>query len=498
MLHRLTLERLHISRPKKPMIEQVIPLLRSLPRLTGLELSSCSLSEPELEELVNALPCQLTSLDLHNDHLITGSCDEECRNTSRPALTTLIQELPKRCPNLKHLDLDFYSYMSTECLNNLLLTIPHIQSLHLQSDYICWVDVSKIFQTCTLLESISLISRCLSVEEFSSDEEEGSLPALPRWKNRRSRYQMTNCRIPEHVDLGSLACARLQSIRFYSSPHHSVPLDSMPVFGLLREKGQQLRHLHAQSLYNISWHTVSVWCGNLQTLDLSHSRVVPYSATGIEEVVLSGLFRIFKGLERIGLPCVTNQILIEIGRFCSKLKEIHFEGHASGSNFIHSQTKVTDLGVVALAEGCPALQVISLAGCNAVSVASLRALAFHCKHMKALLLPGCTKINDDAIAKVWPSIGKSLLVLDLVGCKITSKTIRLFYQLGQVQGTSLVVLAIARSLSKSAKSELLELQRGLPSLRISSSMFGIPWDGFFGSRSLDDLIPQSRIVNQGA
>lgn len=491
-LNASTLEKVSLSGLKKPISNMIISLVRALPRLTELGLISCPLMESELEGIVDALPCQLTSLDLHNDHLLSGSCEEDCRrNTTQPVLNTFIQELQKKCPNLKHLDLDFCSYVSTECLDNLLLAIPHFRILHLQSAMFGWLEVSKILRSCTLLESVSIVSSRLGEEQDSSEEDGRGLLGV---KGLRSRRQMFFNTGSQHPNLGSLVHAPLQSIRFYSSPHHAVPLDSTPLFGLLKDKGQQLRHLHAQSLYNTSWHTVSVWCANLQTLDLSHARAIPYSATGIEEVVLSGLPRLLKGLEKIGLPSVTDRVLAELGYFCPKLKEIHFEGHASASGVIQSQSRVTDRGVVALAEGCPDLQVISLAGCTSVTVASLRALAFHCGHLKALLLPGCTKINDDAMAAIWPRFGKSLLVLDLIGCKITSKTIRLFCQLAQMHGTSLVVLGIARSLCKLVKPELSELTKRLPSLRVLNGQSGFPWDGFFGSRSIEEMIPQLSVM----
>ena len=45
-------------------------------------------------------------------------------------------------------------------------------------------------------------------------------------------------------------------------------------------------------------------------------------------MVLSGIPRLLKGLEKLGLPSATDRILVEIGRFCAKLKEIHFEVRA--------------------------------------------------------------------------------------------------------------------------------------------------------------------------
>ncbi|MCO5577229.1 hypothetical protein L7F22_031056 [Adiantum nelumboides] len=252
--------------------------MRSLPHLMDFGLISSSLTETKLEGLLEALPSQLTGLDLHNDHILTGSCDEGGGlNTSGLSLDTLIQGLSKKCSSLSQLDLDFCSQISIMGLDSLLLAIPHIRKLHLQSATLGWHEVSKIFQQCTWLESISIVSRRLFEEPDTSDEDE----VLHRGIPRRLCHKILRRSTSQNADLRHFVRAPLRSIRFYSLPHHSVPLDSLPLLGLLKDKGQQLRELHAQSLYNTSWHTVSVSCANLQTLDLSHARAIPYSATGV-------------------------------------------------------------------------------------------------------------------------------------------------------------------------------------------------------------------------
>ena len=62
----------------------------------------------------------------------------------------------------------------------------------------------------------------------------------------------------------------------------------------------------------------------------------------------------------------------------------------------------------------------------------------------------------------------------------------------QLHGTSLAVLAVARTLHRSAKSEFLDLVSKVPSLRILSSTSGLPWDGFFHAYSLDEMVPHLR------
>ena len=264
------------TRCKKLNVDQIISFVRSCPRLTELALISCPTIECQLECVVDVLPYQLTSFDVHKDHILNGSCDEDIQITSPPDLNVFIRKVQQRCPNLRHLDLDFGSSISVECLDSLLLIIPQLCSIHLQSATIGWVEVSNILRSCSSLDSISIVSRSLVEEQNSDDEEE-----IFRNGAFRSRHRMASSKGYRHIELGSVAHKSLTSVRFYSSPHRSVPLDSTPLFGLLKDKGQQLRHLHAQSLYNTSWHTISVWCANLQTLDLSHARAMQYSSTGV-------------------------------------------------------------------------------------------------------------------------------------------------------------------------------------------------------------------------
>lgn len=486
--HASTLEKVSLHGLKNLRSDAVMSIVSSLPRLQEFAVISCPLVKfTDLEGIVQALPSHLIGLDFHVDHLLICDC-HECLETCLPVIhPSFIHILQKKFQNLQKLDLDLCCHMSTECLDCLLLAIPNIRSLNLHSHVFGWPEVSKILRSCASLQHLSIVSGLLIEEHNSSDEEEdiGLLGSRGRLGMRRQILFGTGF---EQFNLGFFVPVALCSIRLYSSPHRSVPLDSTPLSGLLKYSGQQLRHLHAQSLYNRSWHVISVSCANLQTLDLSHARAKAYEATGIEEVVICGLLRLSKALERIGLPSGTDRILVELGRFCPKLREIHFEGYGSINNMVPNNCRVTDRGAVALAEGCPDLQVVSLAGCAAVSIASIRALAFHCKGLKVLLLPGCMRINDHAVAAIVDRFCKSLLVLDLTGCKITLTTIKHLLQHVQMHGTSLRVLAVSRSLWKSTTAVHSELLRCIPSIRALSGSSGLPWDGFYGFKSIHTVI----------
>jgi len=142
-----------------------------------------------------------------------------------------------------------------------------------------------------------------------------------------------------------------------------VSFSTAPFSALLKDAGHQLHHLHAQNVLHTSLHTISVWYGNLETLDLSHERNKELLLTGIEEVILCGIPRLLKNLKKISLPMVFDNVLLELGRFCPKLKELRVEGFSCTVSRTMKEQAVTDRGVIAITGGCPKLEVLSLSGC---------------------------------------------------------------------------------------------------------------------------------------
>eukprot|EP00249_Psilotum_nudum_P014141 c24689_g1_i1 orf=263-2077(-) len=485
--HASTLEKLHLNCLKHLKSGDLASLIRNLTRLKELVIVSCPLLISDLEAVTNCLPSNLKRLDVHVDHLHRSYCHDSLQPTLTSVHDSFLASLQKQCPNLEVLDLDACSGITTQGLDSLLRAIPTLCSLDLHSHAIGWLDVKKIFMSCVSLCHLSLVSSCFVDDSSSSDDEGGGRMLGGRGKfNRRGWGQNSFPPISENHNFSTVVPSSLCSLRLYSDPHHSVPLDCSPVSILLKERGHQLRHFHAQSLFNTSWHTISVWCVNLQTLDLSHAWDKQLDITGIEEVVLCGLPRLLKSLLRIGLPSVNDRILVELGRFCPKLKEVRIEGYKSASPSVRSQGSVTDRGVRALSEGCFDLQVLSLVRCHKVTAGSLRALAFHCQDLKELHLTGCRGLKDDAVSIILPMLSNSLLLLDVVGCpKITSASIVCCLQHMKIHRIKLRVLAISREIWRSCKSEISELKCHAPSLSIRSGSSGIHWDGFYHSRALE-------------
>ena len=77
--------------------------------------------------------------------------------------------------------------------------------------------------------------------------------------------------------------------------------------------------------------------------------------------------------------------------------------------------KLTDKGLVVLAEGCPDLRALRLAGCRFVSSGSLQALSKNCPDLEELCLHGCVNVNDDGLSDLVTGC-RRITSLDLNKC----------------------------------------------------------------------------------
>lgn len=192
-----------------------------------------------------------------------------------------------------------------------------------------------------------------------------------------------------------------------------------------------------------------------------------------------------KNIKRIALPTVFDNVLVELGRFCPKLKELRVEGYSCTVPRTTKEQAVTDRGVIAIAEGCPELEVLSLSGCWKVTDSAIRALAFQCRQLKILHLTSCKNLTDIGVTLLLQQLNCSLRLLDLVGCvKITKGFIGSFSHLAEDRGSSLQVLAISMRLWKSSQEELMKLKMFAPYLTVRVGSCVTPWDGFYHSQSL--------------
>ncbi|CAI5459624.1 unnamed protein product [Closterium sp. Yama58-4] len=192
-------------------------------------------------------------------------------------------------------------------------------------------------------------------------------------------------------------------------------------------------------------------------MDLSRTDVLrppppPYGEPERSEEALCRAIRGLPLLERLALPLASDAVLLEISQFCPKLTALHAQplarfipvasAEGSGTNdFLYytssyarasvrvtlppAQPRVTDVGVVAIANGCTRLVQLSLGGCVNVRPAGWRQLARRCRRLEVLRLAR-TRVDDAAVVAalfgdswhggVGVAMNAALLLLDLFGC----------------------------------------------------------------------------------
>ncbi|XP_057826855.2 EIN3-binding F-box protein 1 isoform X1 [Cryptomeria japonica] len=458
-------------------VDRVVSLIASCPNLKDLSVVSCpSLVPFYLEIIANILPVHLVNLDFHVDSQF---------HLKLPALfDRVLDAVSHRCPHLQKLDLDSCIQVSRDCLFRFLDLKMSIKSLNLCCDTVGWPELANIFVSLKHLEHLSIVSSKLNESADTSDEEDYLLDR----RRMRSRMRLRNVEYASSLSdfksyVTSFPC-RLSSLRLYHSPHHSVSFTSAPSIALLKSLGHQIHHLHAQNVFNGGWHSISVWCAGLETLDLSHAKNKDLQLTGIEEVILCGLPRLLRNLKRIALPFVFDDVLVELGQFCPKLKELRFEGFSCKISKSTKKHLVTDRGVIAITEGCSELEVLSLSGCNKVTDSAIRELAFRCRKLKILHLSSCKKLTDIGVTILLQQLHGSLCLLDLVGCKnITKDIITSLSLLKEDQGFNIQVLAISKRLWASSEAELMKLKMCAPNLSVRVGSCKIIWDGFYHLRT---------------
>ncbi|GBG66466.1 hypothetical protein CBR_g61509 [Chara braunii] len=450
---------------------QIATLVQMMPKLTDLTVVGCQgLLSTHLDGLVGALPVGLERLDLHLDHLLGSRLCSSMGSVSPSSLLVtdrFADALARRCTALRDLNLENACTLSERGIGILTKCFPELTALSLQSPLLGWSDVQTIFSGCQRLKRFSLVSPHLQLHS-------GRRPG-GRWNAGMPR---------QALHLARSMPPSLSSLRLYSAPHESIPLEGKMTITLITEKGVQLEELHLQSRFQSTWQTVSVWCPSLRCLDLSHSSRSAHTFTEVDEVVLEGALQLMTRLERLALPTATDDILRAVGKHCPLLVELRFQGHESQSKLL-PRLPVTDRGVVAIAEHCPFLRVLSLAGCRNVTASSARALAFHCQMLEVLHLTSVSQMSDEGVELLMKN--NWLTVLDVLGCARITKA---FVQFLVRQFTKsperlrLRVLAVSSALKVGAAKEFRDIAAAHPRLDIRVGESGMSWDGFVNARPL--------------
>ena len=95
---------------------------------------------------------------------------------------------------------------------------------------------------------------------------------------------------------------------------------------------------------------------------------------------------------------ITDESFITVGQKCSKLVSISI-----------TNSNVTDIGIAALASGCPQLRTFSANYCPSMSTAGITALSHGCKELRTINLRDCGRITDDCLFRIAEGCPELLL-----------------------------------------------------------------------------------------
>lgn len=313
--HAATLESIELHGLKQLRSEDIQNEFANLPRLQHLTIASDPpVLTPNLQSLVNQLPTQLVTLDLHTTGYSTSVFSTPNSRTFPASITdTFVGALCDRCPNLRRLILDADFFISEATFARMCHTWPSLTLLHINSPALGWSSILHVFQSCQSLQELSLCSPNLTIPQKIDADTAG-------YSDGVEVAEMYSQKV-----LSDLMPPTLVSFRLYTSLHVSVPWDLIPAQDLMRFKGHHFRQLHAQHLYQMSWQKISVWCTNIRSLDLSHPHHHHFKLTEGEETALCRVVKHLVQLEELALPAASDRILSEIGRCCPRLTRLFFQ-----------------------------------------------------------------------------------------------------------------------------------------------------------------------------
>jgi hypothetical protein len=141
-------------------------------------------------------------------------------------------------------------------------------------------------------------------------------------------------------------------------------------------------------------------CPELRELTI-YVHGTPEGAEGLHDATAVVLAKGCRKLEvlRLNTSC-SDALLVALGTYCNRLTTLRVEFETNSS--------VTDIGVCALAQGCPSLRSLEGTLVPPVTIVGVTALATHCPHLRQLdAASGVAGALDDRSLAVQKVLGKA-------------------------------------------------------------------------------------------
>ncbi|KAK6164791.1 hypothetical protein DH2020_001655 [Rehmannia glutinosa] len=283
-----------------------------------------------------------------------------CQNVSHVGLSSL----NSLAGCLQQLNLSYGSRVD-RALADSLRNLSMLHSVKLDGCQVTCSGLKAIGNWCVSLKELSL-SKCMGVTD------EGLSSVVTKHKDMK-KLDITCCRKITHLSLANItnSCTSLVSLKMESCT--SVSAEAFVLIGqrcqFLEELDVTDNEIDDDGLISISM------CAQLSSLKLG--------------ICLN----------------ITDEGLIHIGKCCLKLKEID----------LYRSAGITDSSILAIACGCPGLEMINIAYCEFISDRSLKSLS-KCSKLNTLESRGCPLITSSGLAAI--AVGcKQLFKLDIKKCR---------------------------------------------------------------------------------
>jgi hypothetical protein len=254
------------------------------------------------------------------------------------------------CPQLKDITLRDCKKISYKGLLALAVNLPgmtsidvclssNMTSVSVTANMTC-VGVYAIAQRCPALVKICLLEGCRT-------------------------FLYAAVAINNSIRAVALGCPKLQTISIY----HGYELSDESV-AFLAERCKELRSILLRQCNLVAdgaIRAIANSCPDLEKLDLG-------------------------GRPRIGTffsSQITDASFITVGQKCSKLVDISI-----------AYNNVTNIGIAALARGCPQLRSFCARVCPSISTAGITALSHGCKKLRTINLHKCGLITDESLYRI--------------------------------------------------------------------------------------------------
>ncbi|KAE8712753.1 F-box/LRR-repeat protein 3 [Hibiscus syriacus] len=333
-----------------------------------------------------------------------------CQNVTHTGLSSLINGTEQ----LQQIILAYGSSVTSD-LAKCLYTYLKLQSIKLDGCIITWSGIKAMACLRAPIKELSF-SKCIGLTD------DGFSSLVQSHKDLR-KLDITCCRKITYTSIDSITslCTSLTSFRM-----ESCSLVPKEAFVLIGER-----------------------CSFLEELDATDNEI---DDEGLKSISRCSKLSILK----LGICSnISDEGLAKVGSRCSQLKELD----------LYRSTAVSDTAIAAIADGCPALEMINIAyndkitdkslislskcgmlkaleirGCLGVSSTGVSAIAVGCKQIAVLDIKKCFNINDNGMLSV-AQFSQNLKQINLSYCSVTDVGLVALASLSRLQNMTILHLA---------------------------------------------------------